>query len=45
MFADRRHRTDEFRLSISPANGEGQYVGTVDSLTNYSYPDWFRDVN
>jgi alpha-L-fucosidase len=27
-------------LPIAP----GPFVGTMDSLTNYSYPKWFRDA-
>jgi alpha-L-fucosidase len=33
-------QTNALKLPIVP----GPFVGTVDSLTNYSYPDWFRDA-
>jgi alpha-L-fucosidase len=33
-------QTDPIRLPIA----KGPFVGTRDSLTNYSYPEWFRDA-
>ena len=33
-------QTNSLHLPIAP----GPYIGTADSLTNYSYPKWFRDA-
>ena len=33
-------QTNQFKLPIA----KGPFVGTLDSLTNYSYPAWFRDA-
>ena len=33
-------QTNEFKLPIA----KGRFVGTMESLTNNSYPDWFRDA-
>ena len=33
-------QTNSLHLPIAP----GPYIGTADSLTNYSYPEWFRDA-
>ena len=33
-------QTNTFQLPIA----SGPFVGTMASLTNYSYPEWFRDA-
>jgi alpha-L-fucosidase len=35
-------QTNSFHFQLPIA--KGPFVGTMESLTNYSYPDWFRDA-
>jgi alpha-L-fucosidase len=41
-FAAAAAQTNSFPLQLPIA--KGPFVGTMASLTNYSYPDWFRDA-
>ena len=35
---------DEAPVTLSLPIAPGPFQGTMDSLTNYVYPDWFRDA-